>query len=357
MPDSLPEPQPPPQEPGPPLVHRLEVDIAPAAILKIVGTLLGMWVLLRVFDILVWLVVALMLVCVLHPAVRRLQERLSRPWAITGVVVSVVVGVAALAALVVPAISRQIQTISANLPTYLPQVEALAHRFHLPLDLDLATLREQWSGRGAQPLVTVSLQALNVLAGSAAVIILTVFLLIDGPKVATGLLSLAPRPERLPLRRMFGEIGEQVGHYLRGQALICSLAALFCFVYFTVLGVPEPLALASLIGVASLVPLVGPIAGILVAAVFALSLGVPTALLTVVGYLAYQQVEGNVIVPRVHGERLKLSPFVVVLAFMLGGSLLGILGLFLALPVAAAIPIVGRYMEDWQERREAAEGG
>jgi predicted PurR-regulated permease PerM len=126
-------------------------------------------------------------------------------------------------------------------------------------------------------------------------------------------------------------------------------------VYLTVLRVPEPLALASVIGAASLVPLVGPLAGIAIAAVFALSLGVPTALLTVAGYLAYQQVEGNLIVPRVHGERLKLSPFVVVLAFMLGGALLGILGLFLALPVAAAIPIVSRYVGEWQARETAAE--
>jgi predicted PurR-regulated permease PerM len=357
MPEPLPLPAPEPEDPDTVpetvVVHRLEVDIAPGAILKILGTLLGLWALSRVFDILVWLVIALMLVCVLHPAVKKLQGRLSRSWAITGVVVSVVLGVAALAALVVPAISRQVHTISSNLPRYLPQVEELAHRFNL--NVDLAALGGQWSGRAAQPLLTVSLQALNVLAGSAGVVILTVFLLIDGPKVANALLSLFPRTERLPLRRMFGEIGEQVGQYLRGQMLICSLAALFCFVYLTVLRVPEPLALASVIGAASLVPLVGPLAGIAIAAVFALSLGVPTALLTVAGYLAYQQVEGNLIVPRVHGERLKLSPFVVVLAFMLGGALLGILGLFLALPVAAAIPIVSRYVGEWQARETAAE--
>lgn len=74
-------------------------------------------------------------------------------------------------------------------------------------------------------------------------------------------------------------------------------------------------------------------------------------------YLIYFQLEANVIVPRVYGNALKLSPFVVLVAFPVGTSLLGMLGAVLALPVAAAIPIISRYVAEWRERMDEAAPG
>jgi predicted PurR-regulated permease PerM len=124
-------------------------------------------------------------------------------------------------------------------------------------------------------------------------------------------------------------------------------------VVLTLLRVPEALALGVLMSIADVIPLVGPLIGTLPAVLMALSRGTPPAGIVLVTYLIYFQVEGNFIVPRVYGNVLKLSPFIVLVAFLIGTTLLGMLGAVLALPVAAAIPIVARYISEWRERMDA----
>jgi predicted PurR-regulated permease PerM len=193
----------------------------------------------------------------------------------------------------------------------------------------------------------------NSVIGALTIFVLTVYLLVEGPRAATSVLALLPRKERLPVRRMVGEIGVQVGAYMRGQLITSLLAGAFAFILLTALNVPEPLALAFLMMVADVVPLVGPLIGTVPAVLMALGGGLPAAAIVLSAYLAYQQVEGNVIVPRVYGNALKLSPLVVLVAFLVGGKLLGMLGVLLALPTAAAIPIIARYVGEWRERVDA----
>ncbi|MGM3932426.1 AI-2E family transporter, partial [Salmonella sp. NW378] len=87
---------------------------------------------------------------------------------------------------------------------------------------------------------------LSGVTGVLTVAVLTIYLLIDGPRVGMGLMRLLPRAERLPARRMIQEIAVQVGGYMRGQLLTSALAGAFAFVLLVAFRVPEPLALAFL---------------------------------------------------------------------------------------------------------------
>jgi predicted PurR-regulated permease PerM len=191
---------------------------------------------------------------------------------------------------------------------------------------------------------------LSGVTGVQTVAVLTIYLLIDGPRVGMGLMRLLPRSERLPARQMLAEIAVQVGGYMRGQLVTSVLAGLFSFVLLAALRVPEPLALAFLMAVADTVPMVGPLIGTVPAVLMALTRGGPTAAGVGIAYLLYHQLESHVIVPRVYGNTLKLAPSVVVIAILIGATLMGILGALLALPVAAAVPVVLRFVEEWRER-------
>jgi predicted PurR-regulated permease PerM len=81
----------------------------------------------------------------------------------------------------------------------------------------------------------------------------------------------------------------------------------------------------------------------------ALTRGLPTALAVLVGYVLYHQLESHVIVPRIYGDTMKLSASVIVIAILIGATLMGILGAILALPVAAAVPVVLRFVDEWRE--------
>lgn len=320
--------------------------------MRVLGTLAVLWVLAATSQVIVWMLISLMFVATFNPLVRRLQTRVNRPWAITAVAALSVGLVTLVLAMIVPMLLRQGQSLAVNLPKYLSQAEEIARGAGVQVDLDAPL--EKWSaGLGPQAL-DISVVVVSSVIGMLTVFVLTVYLLVEGPRAATSVLALLPRKERLPVRRMVGEIGVQVGAYMRGQMITSLLAGAFAFTVLTALNVSEPLALAFLMMVADVIPLVGPLIGIVPAVLIALAGGVPTALIVLTAYLAYQQLESNVIVPRVYGEALKLSPLVVLVAFLVGAKLMGMLGLLLALPTAAAIPIIVRHVTAWRERVDEA---
>jgi predicted PurR-regulated permease PerM len=151
---------------------------------------------------------------------------------------------------------------------------------------------------------------------------------------------------------MFGEIGEQVGVYMRGQLITSALAGLFSYGVLLILGVPEPLALAFIMALTDAIPLAGPLIGTVPAVLMALTRGTTTSLIVLAAYVLYQQFEGHILLPRIYGHTMKLSPSIVVISILIGATLLGVLGALLALPVAAAIPVVMRYIVEWQERED-----
>jgi predicted PurR-regulated permease PerM len=140
---------------------------------------------------------------------------------------------------------------------------------------------------------------------------------------------------------------------MRGQLLTSAMAGLFAYVLLLACRVPEPLALAFWMAIADAVPMVGPLIGTVPAVLLALTRGTPVALIVLVGYVIYHQVESHVLVPRIYGTTMHLSSSVVVIAILIGATLMGILGALMALPVAAAVPVVLRYVQEWYERDES----
>ena len=335
--------------------HRVEIEISTRAILKVLGTLLLLWLLAGTWQVILWVIVSLMFVATFNPLVRRLQSRIDRPAAILSVVLLVLLVVGGLLSVIVPVLVQQGRLLLVNLPEYAARVELVARKAHVRVNLHAPL--HQWYEHLASRAVDFSLVVFASLLGVITIFVLTIYLLIEGPQVATGLASLLPKQERLHARRMFAEIGVQVGAYMRAQLLTSLLAGSMAFVILAVLRVPQPLALAVWMMVADVVPIVGPIIGTLAAVLMALTRGLPVAALVLGLFTVYLLLEGNLIVPKLYGSSLKLSPLVVMLAFLFGAALLGMMGVLLALPVAASVPILLRYLSEWQERRDSEKAG
>jgi predicted PurR-regulated permease PerM len=335
---------------------RVEHDITPAAIGKVGGAILGVWLVLKVWPVVVLLVLSLMLVATFNPLVRRLQARLNRTWALTAVIVGVILSGALLLALMIPPFVRQASGLMRHLPEYAASMEAAVQRAGLSVKLSSFTRNwtEQVSAAGPQLLDLLG-TVLSGITGVLTVAVLTIYLLIEGPRVGSGLVRLFPRAERLPVRQLLAEIGQQVGSYMRGQLLTSLLAGLFSYVLLLVFRVPEPLALAFLMAVADAVPMVGPLIGTVPAVLMALTRGGPTALAVGIGYLVYHQIESHLIVPRIYGSTMKLPASVILIAILIGATLMGILGALLAIPVAAAVPALLRFAGEWRDRQAEVE--
>src|SRR5262249_29809366 len=162
-------------------------------------------------------------------------------------------------------------------------------------------------------------------AGAVSVAVLTVYLLIDGPRLEVETIRLLPRAQRRPVRRMLDEIATQVGAYSLGQLVSSALAGLYCFLLLWALHVPQPLALSCLMAVANAIPMIGPLLGTVPAVLTALTQSVPTALAVGVGYALFFAFENQFLIPRMYSKSMKLSASTVIIAISMGATLMGIL--------------------------------
>jgi predicted PurR-regulated permease PerM len=166
--------------------------------------------------------------------------------------------------------------------------------------------------------------------------VLACYLLVDRDRARGALFALVPRHHHVLLARIVVNLETIVGGYVRGQLITSGAMTLFMFVLLSVTKVPNALALAVFGGLADVLPYVGPILTIVPAALAALSRGVGTTIAVVAALAFYEELESRLIIPRVYGRALRLPSWAVILALFVGGSLMGILGALLALPIAAA---------------------
>jgi len=331
------------------------LELPTGTIVKIVLTLAILWLLARLWTLLLVLVVAALLATALDPVVSGLQRRgWPRPLAVAVIVVALLASVAALGFIVVPPAIREGEALARDLPDYVER----GRRFLDNNPALLNRLRTAASQGSADPGAVAGsvLRFGSGLVGTVVNIfvglVLTIYLLVDGQRVVRWLLRYLPPRQQTKVRRALPEIGRVVSGYVVGQAITSALFGLFALAVLSLLGVPQALLLALLAALMDAIPIAGILVATVPAVLLALTVSWPTAAIVLVAYVAYQQVENYLIVPRVYRGTLQISSLAVLIAVLVGGELLGILGVLLALPVAATLPVVEQIWRD-----EPATGG
>ena len=180
--------------------------------------------------------------------------------------------------------------------------------------------------------------------------VLSFFLLKDADTFRRSALQMLPRGRwRWRGDEFFQDINSTLASYIRAQLLACLFIGLVCTIAFTVLGVPNPLALGVIAGVFEFVPLVGPlVVAILAAAAAVLHGGAFPAFLVLAFLLVLRIVEDYIVYPRLIGQGIHLHPLAVIVAILAGAELAGVAGIFLAIPVVAILTVSYRH---WLEHR------
>jgi predicted PurR-regulated permease PerM len=338
-------------------LNKVQLDIAPAAIIKVVVAYFAVQFLIGIWHILVLVCFALMATAAFNPLVRHLQVRLNRTWAVLSVMLAALVVLGGFIALLAPPMFKETTRLIQSAPRYAQQIQVFLDRHHV--DIHLETVVQEQSARWSNSIPDFLSYLENVfrgVAGIVVVVVLSIYLLIDGTRVGNGIASLLPRKHRLGARRMISRMGSQVGGYVRGQVIASVLAGTFSFVLLMITRVPEALALAALAALMDVIPFIGTLISTVAAVTVALTISPAKALIVLIAYLCYHQLESNVIVPGIYGNTLNLSLSVIVISVLIGSELLGILGVMLALPVAAAVPSVVAYIAEWREERDREDG-
>ncbi len=324
-------------------------ELPASTIAKVILTLAGIWLLFRLWPLLVQLVVAFLLAAALDPSVTRLERR---GWPRSASIAAITAGFLAVVGLVlwllIPPLIEQGANFASNLPAYTDRVQGLLNKYPA-----VQERIESASAEGSADPTAVFTGALafgsGLVQGVATffiVLVLTVYLLVDGERVYSWVTHYLPPRQRAKIRLAMPEISKVVSGYIIGQAITSLIFGVFAFVVLAVLGVPEPLLLAIVAAFADAIPIAGVLIATVPAVLLGLTVSIPTAVIVFALYMAYQQIENYVIVPRIYRGTLQISSFAVLVAVLIGGQLLGIVGVLLALPIAAAIPVVERIWRD-----------
>lgn len=306
-------------------------------------------VLVAARGVLVLVAVAAFLAIGLEPAVSWLvRRRLPRWVAVTTVFVIAFALLVGFLAAAIPPLVAQGTALVHNAPDYLqhlqrryPVVDQINDRFHLQDQLQQAVGGESVpSVLGG--IVGAGRFVFSAITGIVIVVVLTAYFLADFARIRASLYRFAPSSRRPRTILIGDEIFAKVGGYVLGNLLISLITAVLTFVWLLVFDVPYPLLLAVLVAVLDLIPIVGStLAGVVVALV-ALTVSLAVSLATVVFFIALRLFEDYLLVPKIIGRTVKVPPLVTVVAVLIGGALLGIVGTLLAIPVAAAVLLLAR---------------
>jgi predicted PurR-regulated permease PerM len=192
---------------------------------------------------------------------------------------------------------------------------------------------------------------LQGVAALAFILILAIYLLIEGRRTYTWLVAYAPPHARDRVHLTACEARKAMQGYVIGNVATSAFATLVVLVALSLLHVPAALLLALLAGVFDFVPAFGFICSAFPAVLLALTRSMGVAIAVAVIYVGYHTAENYYIGPRVYGDRLKLSSLAVILAFAVGAAIGGLAGALLALPIAALYPVVERvWLKDYLNR-------
>ena len=299
------------------------------------------WVLLRLAPVVLVLVVALVLVGTLNPAVEWLERhKVKRSLGIAFVFTTLLLVLLGLLAVTIPALIDQVTALVSQAPALRDKlVEFLARsRATAPLAESLRTIDYgAFAKGGAGVVLRYSAQSFEIVAYLASAVFLALYIMLDRDRLRGGLYALVPRRRHILLSRVLLNLERIVGGYIRGQVLTSGLMAAFAFVLLTSCHVKGALAIGVIAGVADVLPYIGTFLSVGPAIAAAAPRG-PVIMAVVLGaMLVYEEFESRFLVPKIYGDALKLPSSVVLLALLAGGTLLGIPGALLALPVAAAI--------------------
>lgn len=311
------------------------------------------WVVGKTWVILLPVALALIVCTVLWPPVRWLRDKGVPPAAAVLLVLLVAVAViAGVVAAVAPAIVEQSAELAEQATAGVVKVRDWLGGPPLniseeQLNSAVAAITDRLNSSSAQiasGVFTGVGAATSALVTVFTAVVVTFFFLKDGPRFIPWLRRTVGRPAGPHLAEVFARVWATLGGFIRTQALVSLVDAVLIGIGLVILGVPLAYALAVITFIGGFIPIVGAfVAGGLAVLIALVANGPVTALIVLGIILAVQQLEGNVLQPWLQSKSMKLHAVIVLLAVTLGASTFGVIGAFLAVPVAAAVAVMVRY--------------
>jgi predicted PurR-regulated permease PerM len=334
--------------PGRPINRRSPFMIGMTAAFGVAVTYGLVEVFIRARVVLVLIGLALFIAVGLDPVVGWLvRHRVPRWAAVVTVIACTLAVVAAFLAAAIPPLTAQATALAHEIPHYLrdlqnrnSQLGKLNARYHIQQRLTkLVTSR---GGSLAGGVLGAGALVLGAASAILTVLVLSIYFLAGLPRIKLFAYQLVPHSRRPRVILIADEILAKVGGYVLGNVITSVIAGAGTYLWLLAFGIPYPILLAMFVALLDLIPVIGSTIGGAVVSLVALTVSLPVAIATLVFYIGYRLAEDYLIVPRIMGRTVQVPAIVSLVAVLIGGVLLGIVGALVAIPVAAAIHLLLR---------------
>ncbi|MBD7958423.1 AI-2E family transporter [Microbacterium sp. Sa4CUA7] len=303
-------------------------------------------------TILIYIAFALFAALGLDPVVRWLEKHnVPRAWGMLIVFLGFAVVVVGMLWLVIPAVASQIKQFFDNLPSLIADFQKsdvyawLTSTFSDQIGTlltdaqDFITNPSNLASIGGGVL-QVGVSIATAISGVIIVLVLTLYFLASLSTIKTSFVRLTPARTRTKVASLTNEITDSIGSYLMGMVILAFFNSVFAFILHVVLGLPFPALMAVIAFCITIIPLVGTVIFWVLATTLALFTSPVAALVFGIAYLVYMQIEAYVLTPRVMNRAISVPGALVVIGALVGGTLLGLLGALIAIPVTASILLI-----------------
>ncbi|HET9623530.1 MAG TPA: AI-2E family transporter [Kofleriaceae bacterium] len=324
----------------------LRIEIAPRTMLYVLLVLAGLWLALQLEAVLLVITVALVIVGTVDPMVAWFERHgIRRGRALVLIFAAIALVFAGILLLTLPPLVGQLIHLIEDAPRsrdklidWLRQYKGVKPFIQAIRAVPVDNLVSRASGT----LVSYSSDLLTLIGYAASTAFLAIYLLADPVRTRGLVYAIVPRHHHIKLARILIEIKVIVGGYMRGQLITSVAMAAFAFAVMSIYRVDDALALALFAGMTDIIPFVGGYIASLPTILAVSGSGFGAVLIVAVLMFVYQEFESRILVPRVYGKVLRLPPAIVLVSLLVGGTLLGIIGALLALPIAAGLQMVVR---------------
>lgn len=331
--------------------NRMVLELSWLSVVKLLAVPALCYVLFLIRDILAILFVVFIIVAALNPIISRMQKSMPRIVAVLLVYVGVLALLVGVATAMFQPLALQISNLANIIPGKTESVMPFLQKLQdgSRLTTEVTNNLQQLSGT----LTSVSTGVIDTTFGIFGgiftvftVFVLTFYLLLEEAAAKKFFDNLLVGRRRDRILGVLRKISEKMGAWVRGQLLLMVIIGVLDLVILLVLKIQSPLPLALWGGLMEVVPYLGPILGAIPAIIVALVTGSPmlALIVAVLMVVVLQQLEGQFIVPKVMQKAVGLSPVIVILALLIGGKLMGVVGALLAIPIAAIIAVL---VQEW----------
>jgi predicted PurR-regulated permease PerM len=323
-------------------------------VLVVVAVACSLFLIYLLRQPLTWIFIAAFIAVALSGPINFLSRRMRRGFAVAIVYICLILAPFVLIGLLVPPIVTQANNLVQNLPEYAQQVSEFVDENdrlrQLQEEYDITgKLQEEAQqlparlGDAAGVLSDIGLGIVNSIFAAVTILVLSIFMISSGRRFLEAWARQYPPEREEWMHNLFGRIANAIGNYVAGALLQATIAGVTSWIVLLILGVEYALPLAVIVFLLDLVPLVGATLGAILVGIVTLFSDFPVDTLIWAGFaIVYQQVENNIIQPRIQSRAVQLDPLVVLVSVLFGSALFGVLGALLAIPVAASLQITVR---------------